>query len=197
MITTIATAACERPETAEDSAIEARIQKQKDIWGERLVILAHHYQRKEVVPFGDFVGDSYYLSKMASIQEKAEHIQAIIKHISFKGGIQKAKIDTIEFQIVQDADRLDAMGAIGIARAFNYGGFKNRAIYDPEINLRKYKSSKEYHRSDAPTINHFYEKLLKLKDLMNTSTGKRIAEERHLYMEQFLEQFFNEWDTGR
>ena len=127
-------------------------------------------------------------------KEKADHIQSIIKNISFKGGIGQGKIDSIEFRIVQDADRLDAMGAIGIARAFNYGGFMNRSIYDPEIPPREYGSSKEYYRSEAPTINHFYEKLLKLKDLMNTESGKKIAAERHRFMEKYLDQFFRDWN---
>ncbi|MBN1133200.1 MAG: HD domain-containing protein [Bacteroidales bacterium] len=127
-------------------------------------------------------------------RDKAAQVKAIINHISFKGGIDPARIDTIEFKIVQDADRLDAMGAIGIARAFNYGGFKNRPIHDPEIPLQNYRSSKEYHASAAPTINHFYEKLLRLKDLMNTDSGRKIASERHRYMEQFLQQFFREWN---
>ncbi|MEN8155921.1 MAG: HD domain-containing protein [Bacteroidota bacterium] len=126
--------------------------------------------------------------------EKVKHIGKIIQYVSFKGGFPQDQINSIEFQIVQDADRLDAMGAIGIARAFNYGGFKNRPLHDPEIPLREYNDTKSYHQSDAPTINHFYEKLLKLKDLMNTQTGKELAKERHRYMEQFLKQFYREWD---
>jgi uncharacterized protein len=130
-------------------------------------------------------------------RERAEHIQAIVKYVSFKGGFPQESISSIEFRIVQDADRLDAMGAIGIARAFNYGGFKNRPIHDPSIPLQDYTDSKAYYQSDAPTINHFYEKLLKLKDLMNTSTGKLLARERHDYMLQFLEQFHREVDPGK
>ena len=129
-------------------------------------------------------------------QEMVEHIYTIIKHVSYKGGFAQDQISSIEFQIVQDADRLDAIGAVGIARAFNYGGFKNRPIHNPDMPLQKYKDSKQYHLSDAPTINHFYEKLLKLKDLMNTSTGKKMAEERHEYMLRFLDQFYREWDPG-
>jgi uncharacterized protein len=135
-----------------------------------------------------------FLEQQELDTEKAEHIQSIIKHVSFKGGFPQDQIKSIEFQIVQDADRLDAIGAIGIARAFNYGGFKNRPIHDPDKALQVYKDSKAYHKSDAPTINHFYEKLLKLKDLMNTETGKKMAEQRHLYMLEFLDQFYNEWD---
>lgn len=137
---------------------------------------------------------SNFLIKQGLEQEMVEHIEAIIKHVSYKGGFTQDQINTIEFQIVQDADRLDAIGAIGIARAFNYGGFKNRPIHNPEMPLQEYKDSRTYHKSDAPTINHFYEKLLKLKDLMNTSTGKEMAAERHDYMLQFLDRFYREWD---
>jgi len=128
--------------------------------------------------------------------ELAGHIETIIKYVSFKGGFPQNEINSIEFQIVQDADRLDAIGAIGIARAFNYGGFKNRPIHDPSMPLQEYADSKAYHKSDAPTINHFYEKLLKLKDLMNTKAGKELALERHNYMLVFLETFFKECDPG-
>jgi len=137
-----------------------------------------------------------FLIKNEVERAKAEHIQTIIKYVSYKGGFPQDSIHSMEFQIVQDADRLDAIGAIGIARAFNYGGFKNRPIHDPSIPLQEYDNSKAYHKSDAPTINHFYEKLLKLKDLMNTSTGIRIAEERHDYMLKFLERFYDECDPG-
>ncbi len=137
-----------------------------------------------------------FLEQQELDPEKVEHIQTIIKHVSFKGGFPQDQIKTIEFQIVQDADRLDAIGAIGIARAFNYGGFKNRPIHDPQKGQQVYKDSKAYHKSDAPTINHFYEKLLKLKDLMNTETGKKMAEQRHRYMLEFLDQFYDEWDPN-
>ena len=135
-----------------------------------------------------------FLEKQGIDPVRLEHIQSIIKHVSFKGGFPQDQINTIEFQIVQDADRLDAIGAIGIARAFNYGGFKNRPIHDPAKALQQYKDSKAYHKSDAPTINHFYEKLLKLKDLMNTKTGKQMALQRNQYMLEFLDQFYSEWD---
>lgn len=122
-----------------------------------------------------------------------EHVINIIINISFKGGNTEQKFTSPELDVVQDADRLDAIGAIGIARTFNYGGFKNRAIYNPEIlpnlNLTPY----EYKNSTAPTINHFYEKLLLLKDRMNTKTGKLIAEKRHNFMNLFLDQFYKEW----
>lgn len=117
----------------------------------------------------------------------------IIENISFSKTVEQNKPKSLELQIVQDADRLDAMGAIGIARAFNYGGFKNRSIYDPEIPVQRYTTSSQYRNSSAPTINHFYEKLLLLKDLMNTQTGKKMAIERHEYMLEFLDAFFKEW----
>ena len=129
--------------------------------------------------------------------ERARHIKEIVQYVSFKGGFPQNRIQSKEFQIVQDADRLDAIGAIGIARAFNYGGYKNRPIHDPSMPLQEYADPKAYHKSDAPTINHFYEKLLKLKDLMNTSTGHAIARERHDFMLYFLETFYRECDPGK
>ena len=108
-----------------------------------------------------------------------EHVVNIIKHISFKGGNEEQKFSSAELEVVQDADRLDALGAIGIARCFNYGGFKNRPLFDPAIKPNLNMTKKEYKASKAPTINHFYEKLLLLKDRMNTPTGKKIAQKRH------------------
>ena len=122
------------------------------------------------------------------------HIEAIIINISFKGGNFKQTFTSPELDVVQDADRLDAIGAIGIARCFNYGGFKNRPLYNPEISPNMNMSKEEYKKSEAPTINHFYEKLLLLKNRMNTETGKQIATERHVYMETFLQQFYDEWN---
>lgn len=123
-----------------------------------------------------------------------EHVIGIIENISFKGGREERSFDSLELDVIQDADRLDALGAIGIARTFNYGGFKNRMIYDPEIKPNLEMTKEEYKSSTAPTINHFYEKLLLLKDRMNTKTGKRMAVKRHDYMEDFLKQFYEEWD---
>jgi len=123
------------------------------------------------------------------------HIENIINFISFKSSLSSGvKFTSPELDVIQDADRLDAIGAIGIARCFNYGGFKKRALYDPEIAPNLKMTKEEYKKSTAPTINHFYEKLLLLKDKMNTKTGKQIATNRHLFMKQFLDQFHNEWN---
>lgn len=123
-----------------------------------------------------------------------DHVVLIIENISFKGGNTSQKFKSPELDVIQDADRLDAIGAIGVARCFNYGGFKNRVLYDPEIAPNLTMTKEEYKSSTAPTINHFYEKLLLLKDRMNTKAGKKIAEERHRFMEVFLEQFYREWE---
>lgn len=127
-------------------------------------------------------------------QDSITHVINIIENISFKGGNFDQKFSSIELDIVQDADRLDAIGAIGIARAFNYGGFKNRAMHNPAISPNTRMTKEEYKKSEAPTINHFYEKLLLLKDKMNTESGKEIAIQRHRYMEGFLAQFYSEWE---
>lgn len=122
------------------------------------------------------------------------HVIAIIENISFKGGNFEKDFHSKELEIVQDADRLDAIGAIGIARTFNYGGFKNRPLYNPNIQPNLNMSKEEYKNSESPTLNHFYEKLLLLKDKMNTETGKKIAQKRHDFMVTFLSQFYAEWD---
>jgi uncharacterized protein len=135
-----------------------------------------------------------FLESINVDEEVIHHIINIIENISFKGGNFEKEFHSKELEIVQDADRLDAIGAIGIARTFNYGGFKNRALYNPNIQPNLNMSKEKYKNSDAPTLNHFYEKLLLLKDKMNTPTGKKIAEARHQYMENFLSQFYAEWE---
>lgn len=119
----------------------------------------------------------------------------IIDHLSFKGGTNTHTLQSVEGKIVQDADRLDALGAIGIGRTFAYGGHKSRPMYDPEIKPRQYESIEDYKKAENHTINHFYEKLLLLKDQMNTTTGKRLAKQRHDFMETFLNEFYKEWNV--
>jgi len=135
-----------------------------------------------------------FLKEQGVSVEVIEHVVRIIENISFKGGNEAQQFRSPELDVIQDADRLDALGAIGIARTFNYGGHKGRALYNPEIKPDLNMSKATYKSSSAPTINHFYEKLLLLKDRMNTQTGRQIAGERHIFMEEFLEQFFKECD---
>ena len=135
-----------------------------------------------------------WLRKLGVKEEIISRVCEIIREISFKGAGVKSRMKTKEGMIVQDADRLDAMGAIGIARCFATGAKLNREIYNPQIKPKLHKTFEEYKNSESTSINHFYEKLLLLKDLMNTKTAKRIAEKRHKFMEQFLDRFFKEWD---
>lgn len=138
---------------------------------------------------------SEFLLKMNVDEAIIRQVIEIISEMSFKNSIgAQTQKRSIEFKVVQDADRLDAIGAIGIARCFNYGGFKNRKLYDPEIAPNLNMSKEEYKKSEAPTINHFYEKLLLLKDQMNTKSAKQIAEKRHAFMENYLKQFYDEWN---
>lgn len=138
-----------------------------------------------------------FLSTLGVNNKTSHHVVKIIEHISFKNSLEQAtdsQFSSLELHVVQDADRLDALGAIGIARAFNYGGFKNRALYDPNIAPKLKQSKEAYKKSNTPTINHFYEKLLLLKDKMNTTTAKKLAEERHQFMLDYLEHFYKEWN---
>lgn len=134
-----------------------------------------------------------FLNSICIDEATIAHVDAIIRNISFKGGNFDSSFESKELDVVQDADRLDALGAIGIARAFNYGGYKGRELYNPAVPPNLNMSKEEYKHSKAPTLNHFYEKLLLLKYRMNTPTGKRLAEQRHLFMEQYLTQFYAEW----
>ena len=140
-----------------------------------------------------------FLNSINVPKDVVDHVENIIIHISFKNSLDKEGSNFIskELQVVQDADRLDAIGAIGIARAFNYGGFKNRELYNPEIAPKLNLSKEAYKKSNSPTINHFYEKLLLLKDKMNTTTGRQLAEKRHQFLLDYLEQFFEEWNGSR
>lgn len=135
-----------------------------------------------------------WLQKMNVDEGVIAHVCGIIKDMPFKGAGVKSKMKTLEGAVVQDADRLDAIGAIGVARTFAYGGYKGRELYNPSIKPQPHRSFEEYKNSKGPTINHFYEKLLLLKGRMNTKTAKRIAEKRHKFMNQFLKTFFREWN---
>lgn len=135
-----------------------------------------------------------WLEKLSVDENIISHVCQIIKDASFKGAGVMTKMKTIEGMVVQDADRLDAIGAIGISRAFAYGGAKGREMYNPELKPEKHESFEQYKNKQSHTINHFYEKLLLLKELMNTATAKKIAEKRHKVMEEFLDEFFQEWE---
>jgi len=135
-----------------------------------------------------------WLKSLGADENLIEQVKHIVDNISFKGAASENKIKSIEGKIVQDADRLDAIGAIGIGRTFAYGGHSGAVMYDPEDKFKAGMTKEEYKNNKGSTINHFYEKLLLLKDLMNTETAKKIAKDRHEYMEKFLEEFYAEWE---
>jgi len=135
-----------------------------------------------------------FLQSQSVNADVIHHVENIIRYMSFKVSFDGTSFRSPELAVVQDADRLDAIGAIGIARAFTYGGFKGRELYNPQIEPNLNMSKAEYKASTAPTINHFYEKLLLLKDKMNTPTAKLLAEARHQYMQTYLDQFYAEWN---
>lgn len=138
-----------------------------------------------------------FLTSLSVDSEVIDHVENIIRHVSFKGSLEGQQWTSPELAVVQDADRLDALGAIGVARAFNFGGHKGRMLYDPNTPPKPDMTKEEFIANFSSTINHFYEKLLLLKDRMNTATGRRMAEGRHAFMEQYLEQFFAEWEGER
>lgn len=135
-----------------------------------------------------------FLKTIGVEEETILHVQEIIRNLSYKASLGTVTFKSKELDVVQDADRLDAIGAIGIARAFTYGGYKNRVLYDPAIPTNLNMSKEEYKNTTAPTLNHFYEKLLLLKDLMKTETGKLMAQQRHEFMLSYLDQFYAEWE---
>jgi len=134
-----------------------------------------------------------FLRSQNIAEEVVAHVQQIIQYMSFKNSFEAIVFNSPEMEIVQDADRLDAMGAIGIARAFTYGGYKNRELYNPAIPPKNKQTKQEYKNTQSHTINHFYEKLLLLKDSMNTNEGKKLAQKRHQFMLDYLAQFYAEW----
>lgn len=138
-----------------------------------------------------------FLKSLDLPSDIVDHVVNIVRNVSFKNELDPSEekaFDSIELRVLKDADRLDALGAIGVARAFHYGGYKNRPLYDPSIKPVEKQSKEQYKKSKAPTINHFYEKLLLLRDKMNTETGRKMADERHAFMESFLEHFYGEWE---
>lgn len=138
-----------------------------------------------------------WLQKMNLDSDTIKKVVDIVKEISYKGSEVETPMSTLEGEIVQDADRLDAIGAIGIARTFAYGGSKNREMHNPDIEPENHNNFEDYKNSKAPTINHFYEKLLLLKDRMNTNTASKMAYKRHEYMKDYLNQFYKEWEGER
>ena len=167
-----------------------------DLFVIELAALLHDIADHKFVDNADAVAETRIRKMLPNLNE--EIIQKVIHIVhccSFKGNVEKNKMDVLEGLIVQDADRLDAIGAIGIARAFAFGGKFGRLLYHPDIKPATFASEQEYRSNQTHTVNHFYEKLLLLKNMMNTATGKKIAENRHVFMEQFLEQFYSEWNV--
>lgn len=174
------------------------VEKEKgDVMVVKLAALLHDIADSKFHQGDDSIGPRIareFLESQKVDGKTIEQVVNIIENISYKGGAVNSTFHSLELDIVQDADRLDAIGAIGIARTFNYGGFKNRPLYNPVIAPKMNMTPQEYKDSTAPTLNHFYEKLLLLKDLMNTETGKQMAQKRHRFMETFLSQFYREWE---
>lgn len=135
-----------------------------------------------------------WLTELGYSESEQELVHDIMENMSYKGGTNNNKVLSLEGQIVQDADRLDALGAIGIARAFAYGGSKGRPLHDPEMDPAQFDNFEAYKNHKGATVNHFYEKLFKLKDLMNTTAGKEMAESRDTFMHEFINRFYAEWD---
>ncbi|WP_242919091.1 HD domain-containing protein [Pontibacter liquoris] len=174
--------------------------EQADLFVVELAALLHDVGDHKFHNGDETVGPRMAQQWLESLKVAPENIASIcliIKELSYKGAGTSSAMSSLEGCIVQDADRLDAIGAIGIARTFAYGGHKNREMYNPEIMPELHDTFEAYKASTAPTINHFYEKLLLLKDRMHTRTAKEIAQQRHQFMESFLAQFYAEWDALR
>jgi uncharacterized protein len=182
------------------TALAIAREEEADLFIVELAALLHDVADWKFAGGDETVGPRAARTWLASLGVSAaviDHVCEIIASLSFKGAGVATPMKTLEGQIAQDADRLDALGAIGIARAFAYGGYKGRAIHDPAIPPQAHDSFAAYKSGAGPTINHFYEKLLLLKDRMNTDTAKRLAAKRHHFIEQYLEQFFAEWSGER
>lgn len=179
------------------NAIHIGKQESVDIFVVELAALLHDVADWKFHDGNDEIGPQVakdWLESLSVDEKVISHVCQIIKDISFKGAGVVTAMKTTEGMVVQDADRLDALGAIGIARTFAYGGSKNREMYNPDINPEMHTSFEQYKNSQGTSINHFYEKLLLLKELMNTATAKQIAEKRHAVMEDYLNQFYREWE---
>lgn len=180
-------------------AIRIGIQEKCDLFVTEMAALLHDLDDWKISDSGtnSLSKTERWLRQVNLDPETSEKIIQIIQEVSFKGAKTETPVSSKEAAVVQDADRLDAIGAIGIARTFSYGGNRNRLIYNPEIPVELHDDFQAYKKSDAPTINHFYEKLLLLKDRMNTKTAISIAEDRHRYMVNYLDQFFDEWEAKK
>lgn len=178
-------------------AKEIALKEKADLFKVEMAALLHDIDDWKLVDqqSTDHSNAENWMNKINVDRQSQQDILKIIEEVSFKGAGVETHPSNLEAEVVQDADRLDAIGAIGIARTFAYGGHKNRLIYDPAIKPEMHESFSAYQKSTAPTINHFYEKLLLLKDRMNTTSAKQLAEERHQFMEAFLNQFFHEWNV--
>jgi len=179
------------------NAVHIGAHEKADLFVVQLAALLHDISDWKFNKGDDSIGPKLareWLKNLKVEDHVISHVCEIIKDMSFKGSGVISKMRTKEGCIVQDADRLDAIGAIGISRAFAYGGHKGREIYNPKIKPEKHESFEQYKNNKGPTINHFYEKLLLLKDRMNTETAKKIANKRNKFMAQFLERFFKEWE---
>lgn len=180
-------------------AVRIGIQEKCDLFITEMAALLHDLDDWKIsgAETASLTKTEMWLSKVNFDPDVAAKILQVIHEVSYKGAKTETPVSSVEAAVVQDADRLDAMGAIGIARTFSYGGHKNRLIYHPEVPVDLHDDFQAYKKSDAPTINHFYEKLLLLKERMNTSTALSIAEGRHQFMIDYLSQFFDEWKANR
>ena len=170
-----------------------------DVFVVQLAALLHDIAEPKFHDGNEEIGPKLVYNYLIEIEVDMEiitHVIAITRNMSFKNTFDNIEFDSMELDIVRDADRLDAIGAIGIARTFNYGGFIGSEIYNPNIKPKSYSSKMEYKNSKAPTINHFYEKLLLLKAMMTTKTGKKLAETRHEFMKTYLDEFYKEWNIA-